>query len=147
MTLHVNVWDSGCRSGSAQDSRFRVPEPGGAGEDLEHPGVVRAEALHAHFAQAAAVVVKLDAQRASLPGELQGQVEAAAGRRRGTAAGEQATHAVIGCTARAWLHAPIGGELCVDARMVTVCVELDTLTPIPVPAAFRGPLEAILETP
>jgi len=36
---------------------------------------------------------------------------------------------------------------CVDARLVTVCVETDGMTPLPIPEAFRERFEAIFEGP
>ncbi len=38
-------------------------------------------------------------------------------------------------------------ELCVDARMTTVCTELDTMKSREMPAEFRARFEAILESP
>jgi len=35
--------------------------------------------------------------------------------------------------------------LCVDARMTTVCVDMDGLKPVPIPAEFRPSFEQILE--
>ena len=35
---------------------------------------------------------------------------------------------------------------CVDARMTTVCVQLDTMQPIPIPAPYRARFEELLET-
>src|SRR5947207_10107342 len=37
--------------------------------------------------------------------------------------------------------------VCVDARMTTVCVQLDTMKSVPIPAEFRRRFEAILEKP
>jgi 4-hydroxybenzoyl-CoA thioesterase len=37
-------------------------------------------------------------------------------------------------------------EPCVDARMTTVCVQLDTMQPIPIPAPYRARFEELLET-
>jgi 4-hydroxybenzoyl-CoA thioesterase len=39
----------------------------------------------------------------------------------------------------------VDDQVCVDARMTTVCVELDTLEPLEIPAAYRTRFEAILE--
>ena len=36
--------------------------------------------------------------------------------------------------------------LCVDARMTTVCVDMDGLKPVPIPAEFRPSFEQILES-
>jgi acyl-CoA thioesterase FadM len=36
--------------------------------------------------------------------------------------------------------------LCVDARMTTVCVNMDGLKPVPIPAEFRQSFEQILES-
>jgi 4-hydroxybenzoyl-CoA thioesterase len=37
--------------------------------------------------------------------------------------------------------------VCVDARMTTVCVKLDTMKSLPIPAEFRRRFETILEKP
>ena len=39
----------------------------------------------------------------------------------------------------------IGDSVCLDARMTTVCVELDTLKSKPIPAAYRAKFETLLE--
>ena len=39
----------------------------------------------------------------------------------------------------------IGDSVCLDARMTTVCVELDTLKSLPIPAAYRSKFEQLLE--
>jgi YbgC/YbaW family acyl-CoA thioester hydrolase len=39
----------------------------------------------------------------------------------------------------------VGARECFDARQVTACVQLDGLQPVPLPAEFRPPFEAILE--
>lgn len=40
----------------------------------------------------------------------------------------------------------VEGRVCVDAYMTTVCVELDTLESVPIPDAFRGKFEEIMES-
>ena len=39
----------------------------------------------------------------------------------------------------------IGDSICLDARMTTVCVELDTLKSFPIPEAYRAKFERLLE--
>ncbi|MBI1381962.1 MAG: acyl-CoA thioesterase [Planctomycetaceae bacterium] len=41
----------------------------------------------------------------------------------------------------------LAGTLCVEARMTTVCVELDTLKSLDIPAPWRTRFEQILERP
>jgi 4-hydroxybenzoyl-CoA thioesterase len=40
----------------------------------------------------------------------------------------------------------VGDTVCVDARMTTVCVELEGLKSLPIPGAYRARFEAILES-
>ena len=40
----------------------------------------------------------------------------------------------------------VGKDICLDARMTTVCVELDALKSFPIPDVYRAKFEALLET-
>jgi 4-hydroxybenzoyl-CoA thioesterase len=39
----------------------------------------------------------------------------------------------------------VGDTVCVDARMTTVCVELETLKSFEIPGAYRARFEALME--
>lgn len=41
----------------------------------------------------------------------------------------------------------VDDQVCVDARMTTVCVELDTLAPLAIPDQYRARFEELLESP
>ena len=40
----------------------------------------------------------------------------------------------------------VGSRHCLEARMLTACIDLDRVTSIPIPEAFRHRFEAIRET-